>query len=145
MARNLTDIYAAIATYAGAVTGIRSAHYPVPAALPLPPTLLVVTGRNVITHGSQQMHTLRVRTHLMVSTTEATDTEIVAVDELLFPLVDAFAADIDDTDGFTLGGLVDRCVVSEWDEIATFVHAGMPYIGYPVFFDVKVQRSAGVY
>ena len=140
---DLTDVYGAIATYAGQVSGIGAGLYPAPGAMPTLPALVVMSGAGTITHGPTQMWLIRVRAHLIVAMDALRENEITAADALLMPIVDAFAADTEDTDGFTLGGLVDRCVVSDFEPLSLLAHAGLSYIGYPVFFDVKLHRHAG--
>lgn len=138
---DLPDIYAAMATYANAIDGL-TGIYPAPATLPNPPALIVFGGGGTVVHGSTQMISLRPKAHLMVATKGATIHEITRADRFLFPIIDAFSADTDETDGFTLGGIIDRCVVADWEELAVIGYAGHRYIGYPIFFDLKVHRHA---
>lgn len=138
----LPEIYAAMATYANQIDGLR-AVYPAPATLPIPPALIIFGGRGAVVHGTgTQMWTLRPKGHLMVAQKGATREEINRADGLLMPVVDAFSADVEDTLGFTLGGLVDRCVVADWDELQVMGYGGHRYIGYPIFFDLKVHRHS---
>lgn len=141
----LPDIYGAIASAAAEVTGMKAGYYPAPGKLPIVPSLIVLGASGSIVHGTNQMWTLRVRSHLAIAMKGATELEIQAVDTLLMPLVDAFAADGDDeASGFTLGGRVSRCVVADWDEIGLLGYGGgVRYWGLPVFFDIKLHRSAG--
>lgn len=139
----LPDIYGAIATAAGQVSGIAVGHYPAPNQLSVLPALIVMGSTGTIAHGPTQMWVLRVLTHLAVAMKGAPALEIQAVDGLLMPLVDAFAADVEDTAGFTLGGLVDRCVVADWDELGYLGYGGgVRYWGIPVYFEIKHHRHA---
>jgi hypothetical protein len=140
----LPEIYAAIAAQAGTVTGIKGAYYPAPSKLPIVPAVIVFGASGTIVHGANQMWTLRVKTHLAVAMRGAVESEVQAVDGLLMPFVDAFAADdYAEAEGFTLGGRVARCVVSDWEELGLLGYGlNARYWGLPVFLDVKLHRSA---
>jgi hypothetical protein len=140
----LPEVFGAIASHAGQVGGFRAAYYPAPSTLPLVPSLIVLAASGTIAHGPTQLWSLRVKTHLAMAMRGAAEREIQAVDGLLMPLVDAFAADdLAEAEGFTLGGLVSRCVVADWEEIGLLGYgANHRYWGLPVYFDVKLHRHA---
>lgn len=137
------------AIYAGKVPGIRSSDYPAPRQLPTKaPAVIVHWGSlQVADSGGEQTWLIGLRVHLMAGRLGDTEREIVSVDEMVPPLIDAFAAD---GPGFHLvdpeGRMVDFCTYRNGVEApfnALLGYSGHQYYGHELPFLIQLRRFAG--
>lgn len=125
---------------------LREVFYPVPGTITKFPALVLLSGvpetMLEITHGSFQLWHGEVYGFVAIARQGDISREVVDIDELIAPVVDAFgtARDMAISDGF-----FDFCEIRRTRTNRLLDHAGHTYIGAEMFFAVKWRRSPGVW
>lgn len=132
--------YAALASY-----GLKSAHYPAPGTLPQLPSLIVVFDGEDGAESNEQILTLRFR-GLLFTAVDAVDSEIVAIDALIFPLRDTFSPNLN-PNNYRLrtadGQGVEFCMYMGSETAIPVKYNGVDHYGGRVRWNVKIRRYAG--
>ena len=148
-------LIAAIASVVDDVPGVARAYYPAPNALKagtLPVVVLYWTGNEptTITHqaDAEQMWVGTVTGHLITARAGDTPQEFARVDDLIVPIVDAFAMD---ADGQTVverhperfGYGVYRCLITAVNPTQRIPFAGQDYYGAELVWSFRLDRRTG--
>jgi hypothetical protein len=135
------------------VPGVGTAHYPAPNTLNQTPAVVLYWSGNEptsITHqsGQEQMWTGPVIGHLLTARVGNTPQEFARVDDLIVPLVDAFAMD---ADGQTVterhpelfGYGVYHCLLTRVMPTQAIPYAGHDYYGAELTWTFRLDRDTG--
>jgi phage gp37-like protein len=136
-----------------AVPGVAAAHYPAPDALETSPAVVLFWGgtdeATTIDHGPDQQWVATVLARVLVAHLGDTPSEYARIDELITPIVDAFAADGSDETavertgwfGGTASGHVSRVLPVRVRPSLRTTYAGEACYAADIVFDVKVHRN----
>lgn len=131
-------------------SGLSSAHYPAPFAMPALPTLIVLLDSGTVTESSEQYQML-VFKGLLFTSLEKIENQISTVDPLIQKLIDAFSPNANranyrlqlatpDTDG-AIG--VDYCRVERFEASLPISYNEKTHYGARIWWGVKVRRNPG--
>lgn len=135
------------------VPGVAAAHYPAPDALETSPVVVLFWGgtdeATTIDHGPDQLWVAMVLARVLVTHQGDTPSEYARIDELITPIVDAFATDASDETaiertawfGGTASGQVSRVLPVKVRPSLRTTYAGKPCYAADIEFDVKIHRQ----
>jgi hypothetical protein len=129
---------------AAAPAGLVSAHYPSPGGTPAVPSLVIIWDGMTVTEMSEQFLMLTFR-GLLFTAIERIEDEIVKVDELVIPIVDAFSNNLSMTtrSNYHLGGGVEYCRVERAELSVPITYNAKEHYGGVIHWGVKARRFAG--
>ena len=147
-------LIAAIRDTVAEVPGIGAAYYPAPNTLGqrMPAVILYWDGDEptAITHqdGAEQMWIGTVTGHLITSRVGNTHQEFARVDDLITPIVDAFAMDaggraVTERHPERFGYGVYRCLLTRARPTQSIPYAGHEYYGAVLTWEYRLDRTTG--
>lgn len=137
-----TAAIAAIARYAGQVSGVHGASYPAQVNAATWPHLFLYWDETTVLGSSEQTWAMTVRGELVVPLAGSFPQEVPQVDALIMPLVDAFAVGKPAHRLVTGAESVDYADVRRIVPSVVITMGGQSYYGAQLYWSVKARRSA---